>query len=432
MKKSNILLSFIMLFGILVMSSCAKDDCERTVTYTNMTPMYMSYEDFRSSVALESARDLVNPGKIYLYGKYLFINEVREGIHVIDMSDPANPQNITFIKILGNVDIAIKNNILLADSFMDMVALDISDMNNIKEVHRIEKAYGNNWELGIVFDDNEGVVVDWIAEEVTEVTDCNSNKGGGVFWGGDDFLFDSAEFDAAPTSSNAGGNGSNGPGVAGSFARFSIVNNRLYSIDNYQLHSFDITNPAQPINMNQPVSVGWNVETIFPYKDFLFFGSQNGMIVYSISNPNEPTYVSELQHFRGCDPVVVQDDIAYVTLRNGNPTCGGFENQLDIIDVSDIYDPELIKSYDMHNPHGLGIDENTLFLCDGEDGLKVYDVEDSNDIDELEHYKNIDTYDVIPLEDYLFMIGSDGFRLYDYSDLDDIHLLSTIPVAPEQ
>ena len=430
MKKSSILLSLVMLFGIIFMGSCAKDNCERTVTYTNMTPVYMSYEDFRSSVALESARDLANPGKIYLYGKYLFINEVREGIHVIDMSNPANPQNIAFIKILGNVDIAIKDNVLLADSFMDIIALDISDMNNVKEIHRMENAYSNDWNLGIVFDENEGVVVEWIPEEITEVTDCDSNKGGGVFWGGLDNSTVDFESDSAPQSSS--NNGSNGPGVAGSFARFSIVNNHLYTIDNYQLHSFDITNPAQPNNLNQAVSVGWNVETIFPYKDFLFFGSQNGMIVYSISNPDAPTHVSQLQHFRGCDPVVVQDDIAYVTLRNGNPTCGGFENQLDIIDVSDIYNPDLIKSYDMHNPHGLGIDENTLFLCDGEDGLKVFDVEDSNNIDEMEHYKNIDTYDVIPLDDYLFMIGSDGFRLYDYSDLEDIHLLSTIPVVPEQ
>ena len=34
-----------------------------------------------------------------------------------------------------------------------------------------------------------------------------------------------------------------------------------------------------------------------------------------------------------CDPVVVQGDYAFVTLRGGTE-CQGFSNQLDIIDIS--------------------------------------------------------------------------------------------------
>ena len=39
--------------------------------------------------------------------------------------------------------------------------------------------------------------------------------------------------------------------------------------------------------------------------------------------------------------------------------------------------------------------------------------------------------DVIPFEDYLFMIGDDGFYQYDYSDLQNIQQISFIPVKKE-
>lgn len=83
----------------------------------------------------------------------------------------------------------------------------------------------------------------------------------------------------------------------------------------------------------------------------------------------------------------------------------------------------------MDNPHGLSIAGNTLFLCEGDYGLKVFDVEDHMDIDELEHYKDFSTYDVIALPNkVLLVIGSDGFYQYDYSDVNNLKQLSKITV----
>ena len=110
-------------------------------------------------------------------------------------------------------------------------------------------------------------------------------------------------------------------------------------------------------------------------------------------------------------------------------TCGGFENQLDIVDISNLNQPELIRTHDMVNPHGLDIDNGTLFICDGEAGLKIYNANDPQDLESIAHYRNIEVTDVFTVDNKLFAIGSDGFRLYDYSDLNDINLLSTIPVG---
>ena len=48
-------------------------------------------------------------------------------------------------------------------------------------------------------------------------------------------------------------------------------------------------------------------------------------------------------------------------------------SQLDVVDLSDLSAPTLVKSYGMDNPYGLGLDDDLLFVCDGTSGLKIYD-----------------------------------------------------------
>jgi hypothetical protein len=133
---------------------------------------------------------------------------------------------------------------------------------------------------------------------------------------------------------------------------------------------------------------------------------------------------------RSCDPVVVEGDLAYVTLRSGT-TCQGFTNQLEVIDIKDLTNPVLLKIYPMTNPHGLGIDNKNLFICDGDDGLKIYDATDHLKIsdNQLAHYKNINTYDVIPYNNVAIMTGKDGIYQFDYSNPKDIKLLSKVTIS---
>jgi hypothetical protein len=156
------------------------------------------------------------------------------------------------------------------------------------------------------------------------------------------------------------------------------------------------------------------------------------MHIMDISSPEEPVKLSTYEHVRSCDPVVVDDNYAYVTLRSGT-SCQGFSNQLEVIDVTDLRAPQLLEVYPMTNPHGLGIDNTTLFICDGNDGLKAFDASDIHAIDKnlLAHYKNINATDVIPYNEILIMIGTDGLFQYDYSNPKEIKLLSTITIQHE-
>ena len=88
--------------------------------------------------------------------------------------------------------------------------------------------------------------------------------------------------------------------------------------------------------------------------------------------PSQPEQESEIEHVESCDPVIVSGEYAYITLRNGSK-CQGFINELDIVDISNLNAPVLVKKFDMTNPHGLSKDGDLLFICDGKDGLKVFD-----------------------------------------------------------
>lgn len=417
------------LLGIaLLFQGCLQDKCTNYHTYTAYIPVFMTYDEIRSAVASEPARDLKSPGKIFVKGDWLFVSEPLKGIHVIDNSNPSQPSNVSFINIPGNIDLAVRGNYLYVDSYMDLVTIDITNPTDVTEVDRKLDVLPNN----AVIHPDSGVVVDYLQEQITEEYDCNLG-GGYSRW--DMVTFESSA--AVGLGASAGTPGPPAsfdvPGLGGSTARFSLVGNYLYLIDIQDMHAYDVTNSAMP-NFSSTQNVGFNIETLWHYNNRLFIGAQNGMYIYDITNsPTQPQYVSFYGHVNSCDPVVVKDDIAYVTLRSGNQ-CQGFTNQLEIIDISDVTNPTLMHTYQMHNPHGLGIDDNTLFICDNDQGLKVYDATDVAAIDQhqIDHLSTLTAIDVIPVfwKDKLILTGPDGIYQFDYSDPSDLQQLSHIPVTP--
>jgi len=114
-------------------TSCENNNC---FNGTNARPVYMDYNTLRNSVAVEAPKEIGDVKRVYLYQQYIFLNRKNEGIHVIDNTDPSDPDNIRFIKIPGNTELAIRDNYLYADSYVDLVTLNLSNPQDIQEVAR--------------------------------------------------------------------------------------------------------------------------------------------------------------------------------------------------------------------------------------------------------------------------------------------------------
>ena len=213
-------------------------------------------------------------------------------------------------------------------------------------------------------------------------------------------------------------------GQSGSMARFALTPTHLYSIDDESLNVFQIMQNGALEKVNA-LAFGPGVETIFIRGESLYIGTNSAMVAYNISNPANPEYVFHYSHFAACDPVVVQDTLAYITIRTAN--CKGSDaNTLDILNIKNPAAPVLIGSYALESPYGLGIDNNLLFVCEGENGLKIFNAANPFNLVMLKTYRDVNAYDVIPNEGILIVTGSDGVVQYNYSDQNNIQKLSTI------
>ena len=188
---------------------------------------------------------------------------------------------------------------------------------------------------------------------------------------------------------------------------------------------FDISNATTPVRTNT-IAVPWGVETLFPLNDYLFVGANNGMTIYDLSNPTNPSHLSSFEHADACDPVVANETNAYVTLRSGTQ-CQGFTNQLEVINISDVRNPYRTATHGLRNPRGLAVIGNHLLVCDGDDGVVVFNVANENNPQIVGRYATEHANDVLPLSSTIAVIsGENGIYELDLSDMSNPKMLSVI------
>ncbi len=399
----TILLSFMFLIA-------CKHNTDDVQTYHIKVPTYISVNNARSLVSVaQFGRQLAVTGKIYTYGNYLFITEPKKGIHVVDNTNPSFPKFINFISIPGNVDMAINNDVLYADNYVDLLAFDISNPQHIVQVKRIDDTFD-----ALYYSKGSDIIVAGYKDSV--ITGIQP-------------VYYSAGINIAASSSSSQ---SQSYGTGGSTARFTLMNGYLYTVNLNTLKLFDVSQPSSPVFVNSINNIGFNVETIFPYQNKLFLGSTTGMQIYDASVPSAPVRLSIYSHFTSCDPVVVQGKYAYVTLRSGT-TCQVGTNELDVLNIEDPAHPHLISATHMINPHGLTVTNNYLFVCEGASGLKAFSNADAINIgkNQLSFTEGLDAQDVIAGPKSLIVTGANGIYQYDYSDPVNLRPLSHITLAPQ-
>ncbi|SER74621.1 LVIVD repeat-containing protein [Pedobacter rhizosphaerae] len=396
--KKNLFNGLLLLLTMAVFTQCKKNTDEFEVIQIAKT---ISLQEMRAlPVGIKSAVKAKKTGKIYIYNDYLFINEPNKGIHIYNNVNPAAPVNLAFLQIPGNVDLAIRDNILYADSYVDLLAFDISSINNIKQIKRVNEVFKQFFTTGV-----QKYVVIYKDTVVRKET------------------YKNIMYDASYSSSSGGSSGQ-----GGSMARFTLLSDYLYTVGHADLSLFDVKTPSNPTFV-KTIALDWGVETIFPYENKLFIGTNRGMHIFNASDPANPVKLSTYSHVFACDPVVVQGKYAFVTLRTGN-FCRQTVNQLEVVDIEDPTKPKQTAVFQMQNPHGLSVSGNNLFLCEGTYGIKSFNITDKNAIGNnlLQHLNNIKSFDVIAGPKSLIVTGEDGVYQFNYINPASMKQLSVIKV----
>jgi len=414
-------LGLVCLLVIASFIGCMKDNA--TKTYKVYRPKVEKLSEIHARIKNDAPQSIGTLGKICLYNNYIFAISPNKGIHVINNKNTSSPINESFINLPGCGDIAIVGDVLYADCYSDLVTINIRKMPQVSVVkiisnHFPDKLYAYNFSV-----DSTEAIVGWDIKDTVVSQSINIEN---------DYLFVGGVLLSSNTASSID---SKSASVNGSMSRFAIQNNFLYTVSSYMLSALNISNLENP-KVESKKYIGWNIETIYPFKDKLFIGSQTGMFIYDISTPSNPNYVTGFSHARVCDPVIADNNYAYVTLHTENEDnnannsllrcTGGTVNELDVLDVSNLNNVQLVKQYNMSQPKGLGKEGNTLVICDGKDGVKFYDATDPANLILKKTIEVNNAYDVICLNGIALVTTKNALYQYQYSDINNIKLLSTI------
>lgn len=226
-----------------------------------------------------------------------------------------------------------------------------------------------------------------------------------------------------------------GSGVqSGSFANMLTVGQFLYIVSDESLITMDIAQADQPKEIDRQ-ELTFGIESLFHRSGVLFVGSVESMRIFQINEQGIPEFRSEtpytmFENIVPCDPIVANDTLAIASLSSletPDAFCGrALINELRFFDITDIENPILFNSIPMDEPKGIGLDDNLLFICEANDGFKVYDIQDGLAPEMLYHFPNIRTFDVIPTGNLALVVGPEDLFEFDYSDVNDIKFLSSL------
>lgn len=155
---------------MLFFISCIKENENER----GLKPLYLPESTFET-VTSEPAKAFNKVGKIFKLGNTIYISDRGTGVHIIDNSNPSLPTKQAFITINGSNDVAVKNNIMYADNGKDLLAIDISNINDVALTARIENVYENTGLLAPpnsyfgyfeCVDNSKGVVYEWVLTDL--------------------------------------------------------------------------------------------------------------------------------------------------------------------------------------------------------------------------------------------------------------------------
>ena len=402
--------------------SCSSDSGELTVTYTKANAIYGDLQEIRATPLISASRNLEDVGKIYLGNSFILLGEEEQGIHVYDNSNPEQPVSRMFMNIPGNREFYVAGDYLYAESYYDMLKINISNPFQPALEARIENAISSD-----ILNGRGEALIGFNFEQVTEEVDLDSDLYSTI-WDHGNIVYYDYELNFIPPSAVPSSFAGNSNNQSGSINRITELDGHVYVISKANLSVYETQQFTQVFQQ----IIGSQMETIYPLGDRLFIGTANSVEIFSVEDPSQPIYEGSFWHATSCDPVLpVTENIAYATLRTGEfAECPGDINALVVLDVSSEFGAFQINEIEMVSPFGLTVIGEHLYVGEGENGLKIFDVQELGFPELVRWNQQVTAYDVLPHPtdpNLLLITGPQGLEQYQLSTQDlQLQLLSSI------
>jgi len=413
---------FLVCIFSLFLTSCTKDKGSIEVHFQEATAIYGDMDVIRNVALIAPTTEIENPGKLFIGDDFILIGEEGKGVHVVNNSDRQNPLAEMFINIPGNREFFVDGHILYAESFYDVVKIDIENPLSPVLLDRAENAIQD-----IFTDDKGNALIGFSYEEKSVLLNQDDDFYNEII--GDQLVYYDFAKNIIPNSAVPSSFAGNSSDQIGTVNRMTKAKGHVYVISNSNMivipddHNFS-SNARRILNLQE------DMETIFPHKDHLFIGSRTSMTIYNTDYELRPQQITEFDHARSCDPVLPYQDVAYVTLRTGDfSDCPGDVNGLLVVDVENLSKAYLLTEIQMSSPYGMTVIGKDLYVGEGKNGLKIFDISNYKK-PKLKAEHDIEAYDIIsdPFDNKIvFIAGPHGLSQFTIlGDNEVLDLQSTL------
>jgi hypothetical protein len=410
--------------GLMPFFFSAMTVCIPSCTYYYQTvyiPEYMSYDELRSSFKITGPRNLSVPGKIRAMNQWLFISEIGTGIHVFDNSNPISPVNTLFLNIPGNTDLEVSGDILYADSYTDLLALDISRLGETSpsvslkyrlpdvlylDVYRRYLGESNPYQKKVKIDKSRGVVVNVLRDKEMKTT-FNPF-----------FFYAPSSFDTYFLNGN--GQSPVASDNTGYDSLFSVKGDLLYTVRGSVIGIYSIKESDKPVFLRN-IPLEFHVETVYSANGKLFIVSLAELHVYSLSDPLQPVNMTTFEIPDAYEQFACSDGYAFVLLKEWQWTSGS------ILAIKFPADgkPRVVKEYEMSNLSDIVTDGSRLYICARKEGVKMFDASNPLSLRLIDQMNGGDSRHAVIHRRILTVTGPGGLTQYDISS-GGFRLLSSI------
>ena len=386
----NLLQSLLAFLAISVLTGSCQSNCTKKIYYTAKEPIYEHMDAIRDQVRSVESKPLgFNIEEMAVNEGWIFLRDSNAGIHVIDARLPGSAINHSYINMPGCLGITAWNNYLYAVQGRDIIALNVSDPNNVVVEGRSPSGLNRD------FVRQDSFIVGY--REYEKVMIIENARCSGV-----NFIEEIREPQVLTTIP---------------LGALKAQNDHLYVTDGLELAVMSIRDPKDPtITSRQSRFTSPDFRTQIELNDsFAYVGVPNSMTRFDIiSTPSTPINRGSFFASRGCGMFAVDSLFVYLAgFRTGgedtNPNCRPLD-ELAVVDLTFAGFPRVRQRSFLDRAMHVTVENRRALVCQGSFGFGLFDISDVT--------QNIPTeLDRIELDARMGIIDSDVVYVWGFSGL---------------